>query len=149
MVPLNIPRNWVAHQSINQLKSHPLVSRRPINTLHNCCHLNLLLLLDGDICMNPGPGVHMAFTNVRSIRNKFTTVSNIILTKKIFMCSVLQEIWITPHDTDSFLADINPAGYMLHSTKRIGRWGRGGGVACLVRKCLKYCDSYYPKLHFI
>ena len=102
--------------------------------VHSKFHfLGVLLLLAGDISINPGPDLKFAFTNIRSIRNKYTSVSNFILGKEIDVFS-MNETWLSPNDTNAFLAEITPQGYRLHNAPRFGR--RGGGVAYLVRKAL-------------
>ena len=92
----------------------------------------LLLLMCGDVAMNPGP-VMLGSVNVRSIQNKGPLLSDTIASHAFdFLC--LTETHIRTTDSDSFLCSITADGFSLihrpHST------GIGGGVGFFI------CESY-------
>ena len=97
----------------------------------------LLILLAGDISINPGPtssNVNFGFTNVRSIKNKYASLDHYITTNNIHITG-LSETWLSPSDTTSLLSEITPSNHILHSTPRSGK--RGGGVGFFVHKSLE------------
>jgi exonuclease III len=77
--------------------------------------------------------MHFSFTNVRSIRNKYATISNFILSKNVDIFSVC-ETWLSDKDTNTFLKEITPLGYVLHSAPQMRK--KGGGVACFTKNVL-------------
>ena len=100
--------------------------------------LSLILLLAGDVNLNPGPvvrhNIRLATTNIRSIRDKTASLTDLIISKTIDILAVI-ETWLRPHDTASCIADISPPGYVFHHKPR--PVGRGGGVGFLVSKQFK------------
>ena len=71
----------------------------------------LLLLMCGDVAMNPGP-VMLGSVNVRSIRNKGPLLSDTIASHAFdFLC--LTETHICTTDSDSFLCSLTPDGFSL------------------------------------
>ena len=94
--------------------------------------LAIILLLAGDVSLNPGPAVRsniLATTNVQSIRDKTASLSDLLISKTIDILAVT-ETWFRPHDTVACIADISPSGYTFHHRPRSVR--RGGGVVLLV-----------------
>ena len=67
----------------------------------------------------------MATTNVRSIRDKTASLSDLLISKTIYILAVT-ETWLRPHYTVACIADISPSGYTFHHRPRSVR--RGGGV---------------------
>jgi len=89
-----------------------------------------LLLLSGDIEVNPGP-VQFGFGNVRSIRNKGPAVADLVTSANIDIFGIT-ETHIRSNDTPSFLSDLTPDGYTLFHIPRLGK--TGGGVGFLIKK---------------
>ena len=102
----------------------------------------LLLLMCGDVAMNPGP-VMLGSVNARSIRNKGPLLADTIASHAFdFLC--LTETHIRATDSDSFLRSLTPDGFTLihrpHSS------GIGGGVGFFIRdsyKCRKLDTPNY------
>ena len=97
--------------------------------------LMLLILMCGDVAMNPGP-VMLGLVNARTIRNKGPLLADTIASHTFdFLC--LTEIHIHTTDSDSFLRSLTPDGFSLihrpHSS------GIGGGVGFFIRDSYKYC----------
>ena len=94
--------------------------------------LMLLLLMCGDVAMNPGP-VMLGLVNARSIRNKGPLLADTIASHAFdFLC--LTETHIRATDSDSFLRSLTPDGFILIHRPRSS--GIGGGVGFFIR------DSY-------
>ena len=99
---------------------------------------SLLLLLAGDISLNPGPVVQtsklkISNANIRSL-SKNTEALKSFVTDEHPHCLLLTETWLTPTHTDSHLKELTPIGYkLLHVCRNDGGGkSRGGGVGCLV-----------------
>ena len=102
--------------------------------------LMLLLLMCGDVAMNPGP-VMLGSVNVRSIRNKGPLLSNTIASHAFdFLC--LTETHIRTTDSDSFLCSLTPDGFSLIHRPR--STGIGGGVGFFIRESYKCCKVDTP-----
>jgi len=93
-------------------------------TLNIFSSLNLtsliLLLLAGDVELNPGPKTFkMCTLNIRSLTNPlhYTAIADLAQTHKINLFS-LTETWITSSNTLAELSDITPPGFTLISTPR-------------------------------
>ena len=83
-------------------------------------NLLLLLLLCGDVAVNPGP-TNFGFINCRSIRNKGPLLHDFI------QCSVLDilglvETHIRPADTDGLLNSLTPANDNLIKNEGVLDW---------------------------
>ena len=78
--------------------------------------LAIVHLLAGDVTINCGPAINhntrFAATNVRSVRSKTASVSDLLFSKKIDILAI-NETWIRPRDTAACIADISPSGYMF------------------------------------
>ena len=107
--------------------------------------LAIILLLAGDIALNPGPDsvsqFNFGFLNARSVRNKGAQLADLVNDHKLDLLAIT-EAWIKPDDTEALLADITPTGYVLHNTCRAS--GGGGGVCFLVRDHFKVCSMNIP-----
>ena len=100
----------------------------------------LLLLMCGDVAMNPGQVV-LGSVNVRSIQNNGPLLSDTIASHTFdFLC--LTETHIRTTDSDNFLHSLTPDGFSLihrpHST------GIGGGVGFFIRESYKCCNVDTP-----
>ncbi len=120
----------------------PIPRTRPANF-----QVTLLLLLSGDVNLNPGPVIHgsaptethnirVATTNVQSIREKSAAVSDLVTSKQLDVLAIT-ETWLTPDETDSSIADITPTGYNFFHRPRqertsSGAWRTGGGAGLLI-----------------
>ena len=93
----------------------------------SCCRnvknfrgISVLLLLCGDIPLNPGP-VSFSVRNCRSFRNKGSTFSDIVSSRSLDLL-VITETYIRP--TDSLFRSITPPEYKLcHRTHAHGLGG--------------------------
>ena len=93
----------------------------------------LLLLICGDVALNPGL-VMLVSMNVRSIRNKGPLLSDTIASHAFdFHC--LTETHIRTTDSDSFLCSLTPDGFSLIHRPR--STGIGGGVVFFIRESYK------------
>ena len=88
--------------------------------------VSLLLILSGDVSINPGPNTSLtgSLINIRSIRNKSVALADFINSHKSDIIAVT-ETWLQPDDTDSFKASVTPPGYKCTHVSRPE--GRGGG----------------------
>ena len=90
----------------------------------------LLLLMCGDVAMNPGP-VMLVSVNAKSIRNKGPLLSDTIASHA-FDFLYLTETHIRTTDSDSFLRSLTPDWFSL--TYRPRSTGIGGGVGFFIRE---------------
>ena len=108
----------------------------------------LLLLMCGDIAMNPGP-VMLGSVNARSIRNKGPLLTDTIASHTFdFLC--LTEKHIRATDSDSFLRSLTPDGFSLIHRPRSS--GTGGGVGFFIHdsyKCHKVDTLNYSSFENI
>ena len=74
----------------------------------NSSGLGLLLLLCGDISLNPGPT--FGFSNVRSVKNKHASISDYISSSG-FNIVGLTETWLSSNETAGQLNEITPDGF--------------------------------------
>ena len=93
-------------------------------------NLLLLLLLCGDVAVNPGP-TNFGFVNCRSIRNKSPLLYDLIQCRDLDILG-LAETHIRPTNTDGLLNSLTPLNYNLIQKPRCT--GLGGGVGFLCRK---------------
>ena len=108
----------------------------------------LLLLMCGDVAMNPGP-VMLGSVNVRSIRNKGPLLSDTIASHAFdFLC--LTETHIRTTDSDSFLHSLTPDGFsLIHRPRSTGIGGGVGFFICESYKCRKVDTSNYSSFENI
>ena len=96
--------------------------------------LMLLILMCGDVAMNPGP-VMLGLVNARSIRNKGPLLADTIASHTFdFLC--LTETHIRATDSDSFLHSLTPDGFSL--IHRPCSSCIGGGVGFFIHDSYKY-----------
>ena len=85
------------------------------------CTLLFLILLAGDIHLNPRPSTPFTICtlNIRSLLNPihYTAIHEIALNQGIHLFA-LTETWISPSSTFAQLSDATPPGYTLISTPR-------------------------------
>ena len=98
----------------------------------------ILLLLAGDVELNPGPSpLNFTHLNIRSIRSfqKSSSLHNYLADHPTEILS-LNETWLQPTDSDNFVSSLAPPGYsILHSPRLTGQ---GGGLAIIFRSYLKF-----------
>ena len=92
--------------------------------------LPILLMLSGDIALNPGP-VNLGFVNSRSIRNKGSLIGDTIVSNNLDILA-LAETHIQLSDTDSLLKSVTPPRFRLSHKPRMT--GHGGGVGFLTKE---------------
>ena len=91
---------------------------------------SLLLLLAGDVSLNPGPGVpglRLGTVNARSMRDKAPALSDLVASKSIDLLGIT-ETWLTTKETSADLADMTPEGFSFFHKPRTRRRGRGVGL---------------------
>ena len=97
-------------------------------------HLSLILLLAGDISINPDPdesgNVKLAFTNIRSLPKNQIPLSHYVDVNHVDMVC-LSETWLSGKESQSHINSITPTGFSLYHKPRIGK--KGGGVGFLIR----------------
>ena len=112
----------------------------------------LLLILAGDINLNPGPSVTSSSLNLAHLN----TWSASSITSKINKPAVLQEFisdnsldllaltetWLPPDTLPSTLNSITPANYSIIHSPRLH--GKGGGIAFIYRSYLKIVKLTLP-----
>ena len=106
-----------------------------MNTHHFPCvakrhGIATLLLLCGDISLNPGP-ISFGMVNCRSVRNKGPCINDTVTVHSVDILAVT-ETHIRQEETDSLLHSITPTGFKFCHKPRIH--GRGGGVGFLSTK---------------
>ena len=73
--------------------------------------LLILLLLSGDIALNPGP-INFGFVNYPSIRNKGPLIDDTVVSNNLDVFA-LAETHIQNSDTDNVLKSVTPPGFQL------------------------------------
>ena len=108
------------------------------------CSFAILLLLSGDIHLNPGPSINtfkVCTLNICSLLNplKFTAISDLAESRHIDLFA-LTETWITSASTSAELFNATPPGFTLISCPRPAPINAtkshivGGGTAYLIRE---------------
>ena len=124
--------------SRSHIASLSLCSKRKTNYL-----FSLLLLLAGDISLNPGPVSSLSYINahclnIRSVSmitdtlDKPALVQDFILENDIDLL-FLTETWLAPDTPPSVLNTFTPNNYSFQHEPR--NTGRGGGVGVLFKSC--------------
>ena len=75
--------------------------------------LSLLLLLAGDVSLNPdpvAPNLRLGTVNARSIEDKVPALSDLVASKGIYLLGIT-ETWLTIRETSSDLAEMTPNGF--------------------------------------
>lgn len=107
--------------------------------------IHLLLLLAGDIKLNPGPfsnstSLSFACLNIRSAAsisdalNKPCTLQEFITDHELEILS-LTETWLAPDSPTNILNSLTPDNYSIIHNPRLH--GKGGGIAVIFRSYLK------------
>ena len=105
---------------------------------------SLLLLLAGDVTLNPGPGVrglHLATVNASSMPDKAPALSDLVASKSIDLLGIT-ETWLTTKDTSADLADMTPEGFPFFRKPRTRQ--RGGGVGLFFLSAHKFTTISLP-----
>ena len=102
------------HPTISKTSYSIFSKKFPSHVSHK--HLSLLLLLSGDISLNPGPTT-LAFVNSRSMRNKGPLISEMVESKGIDILA-LAETHIRPLDAPGLIRSITPEGFQFHQKPR-------------------------------
>ena len=79
--------------------------------------LSLLLLLAGDVSLNPGPerpNLRLGTVNARSMRDKAPVLSDFVVSKGIDLLGIT-ETWLTTRETPGDLAEMTPHGFSFFS----------------------------------
>ena len=108
--------------------------------------LSLLLLLAGDVSLNPGPvapNLRLGTVNARSMRDKAPALSDLVVSKGIDLLGIT-ETWLTIRETSSDLAEMTPNGFSFFQTPRVNK--RGGGVGLFVSNAFKFTPINLPSL---
>ena len=114
----------------NSLFFH-LATKKFRSSSNSCLCLNILLLLAGDIAINPGPS--FGYTNIRSLKANSCAFNNFISSGNYNIVG-LTETWIRPNDTSALIQDSTPPGYVFHHIPR--KAGRGGGVGFFIKESI-------------
>ena len=95
--------------------------------------VSVLLLLSGDIEVNPGPvnALNFEYINAWSAVGK-TAIIHSVIDELRLDCLAITETWIRESHPDTIKLDPAPPGYVIHHTHRPGE-GNGGGVAIVTR----------------
>ena len=105
---------------------------------------SLLLLLAGDVAVNPGPvtrNLRIGTINTRSMRDKAPALSDLVVSKTLDILGIT-ETWLSTNETTASLADITPTGFTLHHIPRSGR--SGGGVGIFVSDFFRFSRISIP-----
>ena len=102
--------------------------------------LAILLLLAGDVSLNPGHSgsnkrIKIATMNAGYIKPKTAPFSEYVTSKNLDIVAVT-ETWLKHDETKSTIADISPPGYSFFHEPRADQRA-GGGVGILVSDQLK------------
>ena len=115
------------------------------NRRHTNFLFSLVLLLSGDINLNPGPSdtsntLTLAHLNTRSVSsvthvlNKPAVLQELITDLSIDIFA-LTETWLPTETLPAILNSITPRNYSIINSPRLH--GKGGGLAIIYRSCLK------------
>ena len=97
-----------------------------------------ILLLAGDVSLNPGPSVHglrLRTVNARSMQDKAPALSHLVTSKGIDLLGITVT-WLTPNETSTELAEMTPQGFAFFHESRA--WRRGGWVGLFVSSAHKF-----------
>src|SRR5579872_6197419 len=119
---------------------------------HSYLFCSILLLLSGDIQVNPGPvasfpSINLAHLNTRSVSsitaelNKSAALLDFISDKNIDILA-LSETWLTSDSPLSTLNSITPLNYSFFHEPRLN--ATGGGVGIIFRSCYNMTKISLP-----
>ena len=105
-----------------------------------------LLLLAGDVAVNPGPttqhhNLRVGSINARSMREKAPALFDLVQSKSLDILTIT-ETWLTPKETTASLADVTPPDFSFHQNPRSGR--TGGGVGIFISDALSFKPFSIP-----
>ena len=105
-----------------------------------------LLILAGDVALNPGPttplnDLRIGSINVRSVREKGPLLHDLIVSKSLDILAVT-ETWLRANDTSAFLSDFTLPGFSFLHVPRHGR--PGGGVGLFISDALSFWQISLP-----
>ena len=131
---------------------------RPVRSLR-ASWVALLLLLGGDVSLNPGPSssrrhppqVSLGCINACSAVSKTALLHDLISERDIDIL-VLTETWVTSETLRSVYADLAPPGYKVFNAPRMivpGGPTRGGGVAVVFRDSITVRPVTLPNVHLV
>ena len=122
-----------------------------VSTKRSCLFLTLLILLAGDIELNPGPTpsdlLNLSHLNIRSATtitpeiDKPAAIQEFISDYNLDLLA-LSETWLSTDTLPSVLSSITPPNFSLHHSPRTT--GIGGGLAVLYRSSLKVSKIPIP-----
>ena len=120
----SLPRPYRFHSYVLNTHHFPCVAK---------CHgLATLLLLCGDISLNPGP-ISFGVINCRSVRNKGPCINDTVTVHSVDILAVT-ETHIRQEETDNLLHSITPTGFKFCHKPRIH--GHGGDLLSVPLKIL-------------
>ena len=129
------------HLQVIPLSFFLISSHQKSRCLNPKSYFLLLILLSGDIHLNPGPPsqFNICALNIRSLTNQlhYTALADLALTHHINLFA-LSETWVTPSTTFSELSEATPPEFSLISTPRLvsptnqKKKIAGGGTAFLI-----------------
>jgi hypothetical protein len=104
--------------------------------------LILLLLLSGDVELNPGPDSFLSFSCL-NVRSATSTTANLdkpvciqeFITDNSLDILSLTETWLQPDASSSTLKSLTPQGFSYINSPRPA--GRGGGIAVIYKSTLQ------------
>ena len=109
------------HLQVIPLSFFLISSHQKSRCLYPKSYFLLLILLSGDIHLNPGPPsqFNICTLNIRSLTNQlhYTALADLALTHHINLFA-LSETWVTPSTTFSELSEATPPEFSLISTPR-------------------------------
>ena len=95
----------------------------------------MLLLLAGDVSLNPGPGVCglcLGTVNACFMQDKAPTLSDLVSSKSIDLLGIT-ETRLTTKETSADLADMTPEGFsFFHKPRTRRREGGVGRPVCVI-----------------
>ena len=105
-----------------------------------------LLLLAGDVALNPGPtapthDLRIGSINVRSVREKGPLLHDLMVSKSFDILAVT-ETWLRANDTSAFLSDLTPPGFSFLHVPRHGR--PRGGFGLFISDALSFLQISLP-----
>lgn len=112
--------------------THERIVHKFTSNAQNTNNLLVIPLTKSSHSSKLGPRVRLASWNAHSIKNKLTSLCDLVISKHLDILAVT-ETWLTPHD-DHCIADLlnTLRDYTLFHVPRIS--SKGGGVAIIVRK---------------
>ena len=105
---------------------------------------SLLLLLAGDVSLNPGPvfrGLCLGTVDARSMQDEAPALSDLVASKSIDLFGI-SETWLTTKETFVDLADTAPKVFSFFHKPRT--WRRRGGVGLFMPSVHKFTAISLP-----